>query len=104
MSAFPPPQVYRTLIQNLAAAARIAESIQPSQSEAGRGLLQIRALLRAAGDQNSAVSQSRDRIHSRSVAANTVQSAHTQRSPPRREGHGDRRDQYRNREQYDHRL
>ena len=51
---FPPPQVYRTPIQNLAAAARIAESIQPSQSEAGRGLLQIRALLRAAGDQNSA--------------------------------------------------
>ena len=58
---FPPPQVYRTPIQNLAAAARIAESIQPSQSEAGRGLLQIRALLRAVGDQNSAVSQSRNR-------------------------------------------
>ena len=56
---FPPPtQVYRTPIQNLAAAARIAESIQPSQSEAGRGLMQIRDLLRTAGDQNSAVSQS----------------------------------------------
>ena len=27
---FPPPQVYQTPIQNLAAAARIAESIQPS--------------------------------------------------------------------------
>ena len=53
---FPPPRVYRTPIQNLAAAARIAESIQPSQSEAARGLLQSRALLRAAGDQNSAVS------------------------------------------------
>src|SRR3954467_14964765 len=40
---FPPPtQVYRTPIQNL----RIAESVQPSQSEAGRGLMQIRALLR----------------------------------------------------------
>ena len=52
----PPTQVYRTPIQNLAAAARIAESIHPSQSEAGRGLLQIRALLRAAGVQNSAVS------------------------------------------------
>ena len=37
---FPPPtQVYRTLVQNLAASARIAESIQPSQSEAGRGLM-----------------------------------------------------------------
>jgi hypothetical protein len=70
---FPPPtQVYRTPIQNLTAAARIAESIQPSQSEAGRGLLQIRALLRAAGDQNSAVSQSRNRIHSRSIAADIV--------------------------------
>ena len=28
----PPPKVYRTPIQNLTAAARIAESIQPSQS------------------------------------------------------------------------
>ena len=54
---FPPqPQVYRTPIQNLTAAARIAESIQPSQSEVGRGLMQIRALLRAAGEQNSTVS------------------------------------------------
>ena len=61
---FLPTQVYRTPVQNLAAAARIAESIQPSQSEAGRGLLQIRALLRVAGNQNSAVSQSRNRIHS----------------------------------------
>ena len=91
---FPPTQVYRTPIQNLAAAARIAESIQPSQSEAGRGLMQIRDLLRAAGDQNSAVSQSRNRIHSRSVTANTVQSAHSPRSPPRREGRENRRDQY----------
>ena len=99
---FPPRQVYHTPIQNLAAAARIAESIQPCQSEAGRGLLQIRALLRLAGDQNSAVSQSRNRIHSRSVAADTVQSAHSPRSPPRHEGRGDRRDQYRRNEQYDH--
>ena len=30
----PPTQVYRTLIQNLTAADRIAESIQPSQPEA----------------------------------------------------------------------
>ena len=36
---FPPPQVYRTPIHNIAAAAHIAESIQPSQSEAGRGLM-----------------------------------------------------------------
>ena len=102
---FPPPtQVYQTSIHNLAAAARIAESIQPSQSEAGRGLMQIRDFLRAAGDQNSVVSQSRNRIHSRSVAANTVQSAHSPRLPPRREGRGDRHDQYKNREQYDHRF
>ena len=89
-----PTQVYRTPIQNLAAPARIAESIQPSQSEAGRGLMQIRDLLRAAGDQNSAVSQSRNRIHSRSVVANTVQSAHSPRSPPRRVGREGRRDHY----------
>ena len=66
--------------------------------------MQIRALLRAAGDQNSAVSQSRNRIHSRSVAADTVQSAHSPRSPPRREGRGDRRNQHDNHEQYDHRF
>ena len=57
---FPPVdnnrQVYRTPIQNLAAAARIADSIQPSDSEAGRGLEQIRTLLGAARQQNSAVS------------------------------------------------
>lgn len=99
---FPPTQIYRTPVQNLAAAARIAESIQPSQSEAGRGLLQIRALLRAAGDQNSAVSQSRNRIHSRSVATDTVESAHSPRSPPRREGRGGQHDQYRRNERYDH--
>jgi hypothetical protein len=46
---FPPVddnlQVFPTPIQNIAAAARIADSIQPSNSEAGRGLEQIRALL-----------------------------------------------------------
>ena len=66
--------------------------------------MQIRALLRAAGEYNTVISQSRNRIHSRSVVADTVQSAHSPRSPPRREGCGDRRDQYRNREQYDHRV
>ena len=36
---FPPePQIYDTLIQNLTAVVRIAESIQPSRSEARRGL------------------------------------------------------------------
>ena len=52
----PPPKVYHTPIQNLTAAARIAESIQPSHSKAGRGLMQIRALLRAAGEHNTVVS------------------------------------------------
>ena len=52
----PPPMVYRTPIQNLIAVACIAESIQPSQSEAGRGFMQILALLRAAGEQNTSVS------------------------------------------------
>ena len=43
-------------------------------------------------------------IHSISIAADTVQSAHSPRSPPRREGRGDRRNQYGNHEQYDHRF
>ena len=55
-------QVFRTPIQNVATAARIADSIQPSRSEAGEGLRQIRALLRAAREQNSAVSQSRKQV------------------------------------------
>ena len=84
--------------------ARIAESIQPSQSEAGRGLMQIRALLWAAGEQNTAVSQSRKRIHSRYVMADTVQSAHSPRSPPRHEGRGGRRDQYDDRFDHDDRC
>ena len=88
----PQTQVYRTPIQNVTAAARIAESIQPSQSEAGRGLMQIRALLRVAGEQNTAISKSQNRIHSRSVVADTVQSAHGLRSPSRREGRGHRQD------------
>ena len=61
--------------------------------------MQIRALLRAAREQNTVVSQSRNRIHSRSVMVDTVQSAHSPRSPLRREGRG-----HRNHEQYDHRL
>ena len=55
---------------------------------------QIKTLLRAAGDQNSAVSQSRSRIHSRSVRVDTVQSAHSPRSPLRHGGHDHRQDRY----------
>ena len=92
---FPPEtQVFRTPIQNLAAAARIAESIQPSRSEAGRGLEQIRTLLRAAGDQNFVVFQSRNRIHSKSVRGDTVQSAHSPRSPLRHGGRDHRQDRH----------
>ena len=43
--------------------------------------MQIWALLRAAGEQNTVVSQSRNRIHSRSVIADIVQTAHNPRSP-----------------------
>ena len=87
-------QVFRTPIQNLAAAACIAESIQPSRSEAGRGLEPIKTLLRAAGDQNSVVSQSWNRIHNRSVRADTVHSAHSPRSPLRHGGCDHRQDRH----------
>jgi hypothetical protein len=102
---FPPAdnlEVFRTPIQNVAAAAKIADSIQPSNSEAGRGLEQIRALLGAARQQNSAVSQSRNRIHSKSPRADTVQSAHSPGSPLRRRGGGYRDDRYQDqgRDQY----
>ncbi|KAI5009057.1 hypothetical protein ZWY2020_010105 [Hordeum vulgare] len=51
-------EVFRTPVLNLAAAAKIADSLQPTHSEAGRGIEQIRALLHTAQQQNSAVSQS----------------------------------------------
>ena len=58
-------------------------------------------MLGAARQQNSAVSQSRNKIHSRSVAE-TVQSAHSPGSPQRRRGGDYRNDQYRDqgRDQY----
>ena len=65
-------KVFRTPILNVAAAAKIADSIQPPRSEAGRGLQQIRVLLDAAQQQNLAVSQSRNRLHSNSPRADTV--------------------------------
>lgn len=43
-------QVYRTPIQNVAAAARIADSIQLSHSKVGRGLHRIWAFLRVTGE------------------------------------------------------
>ena len=70
-------EVFRTPLLNLAAAAQIADSLQPTDSEAGRGIEQIRALLRTAQQQNSAVSQSHNRIHNSSVHANTHRSVHS---------------------------
>ncbi|KAI5017077.1 hypothetical protein ZWY2020_037455 [Hordeum vulgare] len=64
-------ELFRTPLLNLAAAAKIADSLQPTDSEAGRGIEQIRALLHTAQQQNSAVSQSHNRIHNSSVHANT---------------------------------
>ena len=49
-------EVFRTPILNLAAATRIADSLQPTDSEAGRGIEQIRALLHTTQQQNSVVS------------------------------------------------
>lgn len=70
-------EVFRTPVLNLAAAAKIADSLQPTDSEAGRGIEQIRALLHTAQQQNSAVSQSHNRIHNSSVHANTHRSVHS---------------------------
>ncbi|KAI4975032.1 hypothetical protein ZWY2020_048639 [Hordeum vulgare] len=79
-------EVFRTPILNLAAAARIAHSLQPTDSEAGRGIEQIRALLYTAQQQNSAVSQSHNRIHNSSVHANTHRSVFSPDSYQQRRG------------------
>ncbi|KAI5013213.1 hypothetical protein ZWY2020_028167 [Hordeum vulgare] len=64
-------EVFRTPVLNLAAAAKIAASLQPTDSEAGRGIEKICALLHTAQQQNSALSQSHNRIHNSSVHTNT---------------------------------
>ncbi|KAI4997097.1 hypothetical protein ZWY2020_052439 [Hordeum vulgare] len=64
-------EVFRTPVLNLAAAAKIADSLQPTDLVAGRGIEQIRSLLHTAQQQNSVVSQSHNRIHNSSVHANT---------------------------------
>lgn len=74
-------EVYRTLLLNVAAAAKIANSIQPSDSEAGRGLEQIHTLLQAAEQQSSDVSQSLNRLHNNSPRADTVRSVYSPGSP-----------------------
>ncbi|KAI4980759.1 hypothetical protein ZWY2020_021244 [Hordeum vulgare] len=79
-------EVFRTPILNLAAAAKIADSLQPTDSEAGRGIEQIRALLHMAQQQNSAVSQSHSRIHNSSVHANTHRSVFSPDSHQRHKG------------------
>lgn len=68
--------VLRTPVQNLVAATQLADTLQPSGS-ATEGLRHIQVLLKVAMAQNSAITQSHDRIHSRSVRADTTQSAHS---------------------------
>ncbi|KAI5008844.1 hypothetical protein ZWY2020_009892 [Hordeum vulgare] len=79
-------EVFRTPVLNLAAAAKIGDSLQPSDSEAGRGIEQIRALLHTAQQQNSAVSQSHNMIHNSSVHANTHRSVFSPDSHQRHRG------------------
>ncbi|KAI4975375.1 hypothetical protein ZWY2020_048982 [Hordeum vulgare] len=79
-------EVFRTPVLNLAAAAKIADSLQPTDSEAGRGIEQIRALLHTAQQQNSAVSKSQNRIHNSYVRAKTHRSVHSPGSHQRHRG------------------
>ncbi|KAI4996879.1 hypothetical protein ZWY2020_052221 [Hordeum vulgare] len=79
-------EVFRTPVLNLAAAAKIVDSLQPTDSEAGRGIEQICALLHTTQQQNSAVSQSHNRIHNSSVHANTHRSVYSLHSHQRRIG------------------
>ena len=49
-------EVFRTPVLNLAASTKIADSLQPTDLVAGRGIEQIRAVLHMAQQQNSVVS------------------------------------------------
>ncbi|KAI4987189.1 hypothetical protein ZWY2020_019989 [Hordeum vulgare] len=89
-------EVFRTPILNLVAAARIADSLQPTDSEPGRGIEQIRALLDMAQQQNSVVSQSHNMIHNSSVHANTHRSVFSPDHHQRRTGGSRSRDPSRN--------
>ncbi|KAI5014390.1 hypothetical protein ZWY2020_055780 [Hordeum vulgare] len=79
-------EVFRTPVLNLAAAAKIADSLQPTDSKAGRGIEQIRVLLHMAQQQNSAVSQSHNRIHNGYVHANMHRSVFSPDSRQRHRG------------------
>src|SRR4051812_50105969 len=95
-----------TPVENLIAATQIANSLQPSGS-AAEEIQHLALLLQAAVDQNAAVSQSQQRIHSQAPPARTSLSVHTpygearrnRNNPPRRrdEPRGDNRQ-----EQYQH--
>ncbi|KAI4996962.1 hypothetical protein ZWY2020_052304 [Hordeum vulgare] len=89
-------EVFRTPILNLAATARIADSLQLTDWEAGRGIEQIRASLHTAQQQNSAVSQSHNKIHNSSVQANTHRLVFSTDSYQRRRGGSRSRDPIRN--------
>ena len=90
-------QVLSTPLKNLAAATRIADSIQPSGSTAVEGIRKIQALLKTALSQNAAVSQSRDQIHSASVRAETIQSSHSPLGSGRRRATSSSRDRHEDR-------
>ena len=65
-----------TPVENLIAATRIANSIQPSGS-AAEGIQHLAFLLQKAVEQNAVVSQSLQRVHSQAPPAGTSQSVHT---------------------------
>ena len=79
-------EVFHTPVLNLAAAAKIVDSLQPTDSEPCRGIEQIRALLHTTQQQNSAVSQSHNRIHNSAVHANTHRSVFSPDSHQRHRG------------------
>src|SRR4051812_37310102 len=72
-----------TPVENLIAATRITNSLQPSGS-AAEEIKHMAFLLKAAVDQNVAVSQSQQRIHSQAPPARTSLSVHTPYGEARR--------------------
>src|ERR1041385_578032 len=93
-----------TPMENLIAATRIANSLQPSSS-AAEGIEHLAFLLQKAVEQNAEVSQSLQRVHSQPPLTGTSQSVYTPRSnrnhSPRNKGnpHDEyRHEQFRNSE------
>src|SRR3954468_4542550 len=87
-----PFRALNTPIENLIAATRIANSLQPSGS-AAEGIEHLAFLLQKAVEQNAEVSQSLQRVHSQPPLTGTSQSVYT---PQRNRNHSprNRRDPY----------